>query len=79
MKKKESELEEMEALENKQPEYSATALGTYQDADNKWYVAVLKFDPVSGLATVSDRILAGDDKYFANEAFKIKAVELDII
>ena len=79
MGKKETELEEMEAVEIKQPEYTHTALGTYKGPDNQWYVAVLKFDPETGLSKITDRHLAGEDRYFASEAFKIKAVELDLI
>lgn len=56
-----------------------SALGLFQGTDNQWYVASLRFDPVTGSATVSDRTLAGEDKNFANELFKLKAVELDMV
>jgi len=70
---------EVEVVENPQVNYTHNALGLFQGTDNQWYVASLRFDPVTGSATVSDRTLAGEDKNFANELFKLKAVELDMV
>jgi hypothetical protein len=61
------------------PNLTHPALGLYQGADKLWYIAVLKFNPETGHATVDQRILAGEDKYFANEMFKIKTIELEMI
>ncbi len=78
--KKEVEQEHELVVAQTTPDYTHLALGIYQDMKDKlWYTATLRFDPVTGAAMVTDRVLAGEDKYFANEAFRIKTVELEIL
>ncbi len=82
-KEKVSELEEMEAPQAAVSEETVnnpnTAIGIYQGIDKQWYIAVLRFNPETGRAVVTERFHAGEDKNFANEAFKIKTMELDIL
>ncbi len=63
----------------KTPELTHNGVGLYQGSDKMWYVAILRFNPETGHATVTERVLAGEDKYFANETFKLKVVELEIV
>lgn len=75
--KKEPELEVVPAAI---PNLTHVALGIYQDeTDRQWYVATFKFDPKTGASMMTERTLAGEDKYFASELFKIRTVELEML
>jgi hypothetical protein len=68
------------SVENPQPVLTHNALGMYQDQNDKqWYVAHFQFDPATGTSQLVQRFLAGEDKYFASELFRIKTVELEMI
>lgn len=61
-------------------ELTNVALGTFRDAsDKRWKVAILKYDPATGSATIEKIIVAGDEKGNATERFRILAVENDIV
>lgn len=71
---------EMELVPAAMPDYTHVALGIYQDeTDRQWYVATFKFDPKTGGSVMTERTLAGEDKYFASELFKIRTVELEML
>lgn len=70
------ELEKSEVVEPIQEtvevELTHTAIGTFQVANGSWSIAIIKFDPVSGAATVESSIPAGTTSEEARERFYIE-------
>ena len=60
--------------------YTHVALSTFQDEkDYKWKVAVLKFDPRTGLTKLDKVVPCGMEKIEADERFRILAVQQGVI
>lgn len=76
MGNKDNKLEE----ETKTVEFTRSAVGTYQDTTTGiWFVAIIRFDPVTGTAKVVQRTEAGSSEDFAHEQFKLEAVSLGLV
>ena len=56
-----------------------TALGTYQDANGLWNVALVKFNATTGQAKVEEVIKAGYEKGEAEERFKILTIQKGVL
>lgn len=69
-----------EVIDSVQPNYTNTAVGNYFDkATNQWVLVTVLYDPVTGVAKVSDTKEVGASKDFATEAFKLAAIEHDLV
>jgi len=56
------------------------AMGTFKNPDTgKWMVAVVKYNPLTGDAEVSETLPAGETRDFAIELFKLEAVKREIV
>lgn len=59
--------------------YTNTALGTFQDPNGLWCVAVIKYDPRTGLAKMQEVVKAGYEKADVEERFKILTMDKGIL
>lgn len=68
-----------ETVTKKEPDLTHTAVGIFKnDANPEWMVAVVKYNPDTGEAKVTERINSGGGKDFAVEKFKLEVINREL-
>lgn len=68
-----------ETVMKKESDLTYTAIGIFKnDANPEWMVAIVKYNPDTGEAKVTERLNSGGGKDFAVEKFKIEVSNRDL-